>query len=72
MPQYNHRTLAFLDLQLARVKELEKPPSASAEEWEAFDLSVKKESRLMAKHAHAFDIRTFYKIEDVRSTVEEI
>ncbi|CAD7697644.1 unnamed protein product [Ostreobium quekettii] len=71
-PQYNHRMVCFLALQLDRVKELERPPSASAEEWEAFELSVHKGWRLVAKHTSPFDIRTFYKIEDMHSTVEEI
>lgn len=72
VPQYNQRMVAFLALQLDRVKDVERPPGASAQEWEAFNLSVKKGHRLMAKHASPFNFRTFYKIEDVRNSVDEI
>ncbi|CAD7697643.1 unnamed protein product [Ostreobium quekettii] len=69
--QYNYHMLSFLHQQLGRVKDLERPSEATTEEWQAFRLCIEKADRLLVKHSESFDIRTFYKIDDVHKTVDE-
>ncbi|CAD7697024.1 unnamed protein product, partial [Ostreobium quekettii] len=69
--QYNYNMLSFLHQQLERVKDLERPSVATTEEWQAFHLCIEKANRLLVMHSEPFDIRTFYKIDDVRKTIDE-
>ncbi|CAD7703493.1 unnamed protein product, partial [Ostreobium quekettii] len=63
--------LSFLHQQLERVRGVQQPASSTSEEWQVFCARVAKAHRLLAKHSEPFDIRTFYKIEDVHSIIDE-
>eukprot|EP00803_Ostreobium_quekettii_P011209 evm.model.scf_3062.1 EVM.evm.TU.scf_3062.1 scf_3062:9564-15373(-) len=70
--EYNHWMMSFLNLQLERVNDLEKPSNVRLEDWNSFVLTREKGHRLLQKHADGFHIGTFYKIAEVLDAVTEI
>lgn len=71
-PLYNRRIMAFLNAQLEKLRGLDPPANASADDVAAYNYQLGRAERCLAKHADNFDVRDFYSTQDACLAVEEI